>query len=155
MRPAGTTLKPFLLVLALVLAGCTSQALQAPLSARIVLPVSTMAAGSSISGKIVVENNTGHALLATGCKSLFAVALGNDRISPDVVWRSCLQTFTIPEGESSYPVIVTASYSTCSPPLCTDGSLSPSLPPGDYRAMLFQQTIVVPVPPPIPIRVTP
>jgi hypothetical protein len=127
------------------------QAPQASLSARIVLPVSTMAAGSSISGKVVVENNTGHALLATGCKSLFAVALGSDQISPDVVWPMCLQTFTIPEGESSYPVIVTASYSTCSPPLCTD----PSLPPGDYRAMLFQQTIVVPVPPPIPIRVTP
>jgi hypothetical protein len=108
-----------------------------------------------MSGSVIVENNTGSALHATGCTSLFQVALGNDKISPSVAWLACLQTFTIPVGESSYPVTIDAFYSWCSSasvPPCTDGH-PPPLPPGEYQAMLFQ-TAMVPTPPPIAVRVT-
>src|SRR5713226_6442779 len=47
----------------------------APMSARVVLPSRTMTAGSSMSARVVVENNTGHAIHASGCLTLFQVAL--------------------------------------------------------------------------------
>ena len=125
---------------------------EAPLSARIVLPATTMRAGSSMTGHVVVDNNTGHALHATGCISLFAVALGNDEIAPRVAWALCLQRFTIPSGSSRYPVTVTARDLSCPP--CSNGLPRP-LPPGDYRAMLFQASPVVPTPPAVGVRVTP
>ena len=121
------------------------------MSARIVLPT-TMTAGSSMTGQVVVENGSGHSLHPSGCLSLFAVELGNDEITPNVGWLSCLQAFTIPLGESRYPVTVIASYIPCSP--CPGGHLEP-LPPGDYRATPFQSTPLVPTPPALSIRVTP
>ena len=105
-------------------------------------------------GHVIVENDTGRALHTTGCLSLFIVALGNDRIRPNVVWPACYQSFTIPVGESSYVVRVSARYLSCPPPPCTGGQPAP-LPPGDYRAMLFQVRDIIRTPPPISVRVTP
>ncbi len=111
-----------------------------------------------MSGQVVVENYTGHPLHRTGCISLFAVALGNHKIKPTVAWPMCAQPFTIPVGESIYPVTVRATYLSCdregSWPHCTHGR-PPSLPPGTYRATLFQIADIVPTPPPVSVRVTP
>ena len=130
-------------------------------TARVVLPALKMIAGSSMSGHVVVENNTGHALHATGCISLFQVALGNAQTHPAPAWPLCLQEFTIPTGKSTYPVTVRASYPGCSAtvqsglPVCLPSGRPPPLPPGNYRAMLFESGNVVPTPPAIDVRVEP
>jgi hypothetical protein len=129
---------------------------QAPLSARIVLPYDTMVAGSSMSGQVVVENDTEHELRSSGCLSLFAVGLGNEKISPDRGQPMCLQGFIIPVGESSWPVWVYASFSECGGGVrrCRFGR-PPPYPPGDYLAVLITGDRRIPAPSPIRIRVTP
>jgi hypothetical protein len=133
----------------------------APVSARVVLPSHTMTAGSSMSGRVVVENNTGRAIFASGCLGLFQVVLVNSAYRPAVGWLLCLQRFTIPAGQSAYPVTVAASYNTCSqgqPPgaarACLPDGHPPPLPPGVYHAVLFQANHLVPVPPAVTVRVT-
>jgi hypothetical protein len=68
-----------------------------------------------MSGRVVVENSTGHAIHVTGCVTLFQVVLVNNKYKPTVAWFTCLQKFTTPVGESSYPATVEASYSQCGP----------------------------------------
>ena len=110
-----------------------------------------------MSGRVVIENNTGHSIRAAGCLSLFQVALTSSTYKPDMMWLTCLQRFTIPVGTSSYPVKVIASYNQCgeqpAQKRCqADGP--PPLPPGTYHAVLFQSSHLVPVPPAIAVRVT-
>jgi hypothetical protein len=62
---------------------------------------------------VVVENNTGRAIHVFGCGTLFQVALVSSTYRPAIAWPGCLQPFTIPVGESSYPVTVGARYSQC------------------------------------------
>jgi hypothetical protein len=157
--------------LGLVLAGCSSSSsappvpgafrFPAPISARVVLPARTMTAGSSMSGRVVIENNTGRAIHTTGCLTLFQVALVSSRYHPPIVWFLCLMSFTIAAGQSSYPVTVSASYAGCGQcrpsgavRACRPGGHSPALPAGIYRAVLFQQQHLVPAPPPVTIRVS-
>ena len=175
-RPSKDAMKPVtavLLVLTLTLGACarspgrgprhsptpespvrTSTGSRTELTTRIMLPDTTMKAGSHIRGYVVVQNNTGRTLHATGCVSLFEVALANPRVKPEVGWLSCSQRFTIPIGTSTYPVRVTARFSFCGPPPCINGLPAP-LPPGEYRAVLFRSTSVVPAAPPVDVRVTP
>jgi hypothetical protein len=135
-----------------------SSGLQTPLWAEIDLPSTTMSAGTSMSGYVVVHNDTGQELHVSGCGTPFAVALGNDEIEPTVAWNSCLQPFTIPSGTSNWPVTVRATFLACggpSPvPACQEGHVPP-LPPGSYRAMLYQSPRIVPTPPSIDVQVTP
>lgn len=140
----------------------TSRRSSAPMSARVVLPARTMTAGSSMPGRVVVQNNTGHAVHVFGCLTLFQVALASSTYHPAVAWLGCLQPFTIPVGESSYPVTVEASYSQCQAGrpqgavrACLPDRRPPPLPPGDYRAKLFQAGHLVRVPPAITVRVMP
>ena len=114
-----------------------------------------------MSGRVVVENNTGHTLHVYGCGTLFQVKLGNDNVRADVAWTTCLQGFAVPIGESNYPVTVNASYGACSPGRPQDGLRAcqpngspPALPPGDYRALLFQGPTIAPSPPPITVHLT-
>lgn len=134
---------------------------RAGVTARIELPSTTMTAGSTMSGRVVVENNTGHEIPAGGCGSLFAVMLGNDAIHPDPIWPTCAQPLPIPVGETSYPVTVVATYNACD--AAGDGGLQrclptggvPPLPPGDYQARFFQSSPVVTPALPIDITVEP
>src|SRR5579859_1233614 len=128
---------------------------RAPLSARILLPSRTVTAGSSMRGLVVVDNRTGHPVRAWGCLSLFQVILFSESYRPSPVWLTCLQSFIIPVGESSYPVTVGASYLGCGGglPGCLNGR-PPPLPPGIYRTRFFQSTRIVPAQPAITVRVT-
>ncbi len=137
---------------------------RATVTARVVLPSTTMTAGSSMSGHLIVENNTGHVLHALGCISYFAVALNNARIHQGAGGAQCIEGFTFPVGESSYSVTVQATYFGCggtplgtNPPCLTHSghTILPPLPPGNYQAKLFQSGNVVPTPPSITVRVTP
>lgn len=136
----------------------------APVSIRIVLPSRTMITGSQMSGRVVVNNATGHAIHVESCGSPFVVALSSSTYRPTVAFATCLHVFTIRAGRSSYPVQVLATYLACSqsaPPRCLRGKhkgqlLMPPLPPGRYRAELFLAgDKIAPLPPPIPVRVTP
>jgi hypothetical protein len=157
------------IVLALAATGCAGPTVSArwhePVSARVELPTTTMAAGSSISGRVVIENRIGYALHGDGCLTPFQVVMSTDGIEYDAGWPLCLQRLTIPSGESSWPVTVVATYSGCigDPgyrgndlmPRCLANGTVPPLPPGTYRAKLVQNPDLVPTPPPVLIRVTP
>jgi hypothetical protein len=134
-----------------------------PLSARVVLPSTTLIAGSSVHGEVIVHNNTGHVVKAHGCETLFQVALGNGAVQPHVAFLACSQPFTIAPGASRYPVTVEARYLACTPgrpygsvPSCQPNGAAPALPEGRYHATLFQQPRnLVPTPAPVTIDVTP
>jgi hypothetical protein len=133
----------------------------ASLPARVILPSRTMMAGSSLSGYVLVDNNTGHAVHTYGCGALFQVLLISSHYRTPVAWLTCLQPFVIPVGESRYPAPVRASYSECSQGRpqrgfrpCLPGGRPPPLPPGDYHAVLFQVHDLVRVPPATAVRVT-
>jgi hypothetical protein len=132
------------------------------LSARVVLPSQTMTAGSRMTGHVLVDNNTGHAIHTSGCLNLFQVLLTSGTYRPAAAWALCLQRFTIPVGEARYPVTVWASYSQCSQGhaqhgmrACLPGDRMPPLPPGIYRVRLFQSSTLVRIPPPVTVRVIP
>jgi hypothetical protein len=121
-----------------------------------------MRAGSQISARVVVENNTGHAIRVSGCGTLFRVVLVSHSYHPVVAWPTCEQTFTIPAGEVSYPLTVEASYLACTQDrrrgglrACLPGGGPPGLLPGPYHARLFQVGHLVPAPPAVKVRVTP
>jgi hypothetical protein len=125
---------------------------------RLVLPSNTIVAGLSMEGRIIVTNTTGHMIRLGGCISPFQVGLSNDEIKPDVAWQLCLQSFTFPIGESTWSVGVDANYASCGPgppppPHCIKG-IGPPLPPGAYRAILYESGEAIPVPAPIDVRVT-
>lgn len=42
-------------------------------------------------GRVIVENNTGHAIHVGGCGTLFQVALASKTYRPAVAWLGCLQ----------------------------------------------------------------
>lgn len=130
----------------------------ARVSARVVLGSRTIAAGSAVAASVIVDNNSGRAIRVTGCLGLFQVVLTSSTYHPEVAWPACLQTFTIPVGQSSYPLKVEATYSSCGQGAlksCLPGNRMPPLPPGRYHARLFQARHVVAAPAPIPVRVTP
>lgn len=155
--------KLFVILLAVLAAGCSSAGRAAQrsgsphaLSAQVVLPTRTMTAGSSIKGRVVVRNNTGRTIHTSGCRTLFQVALSSSSYHPDVAWPLCLQPFAIPVGVSSYRITVAATYLVCGDrqsPACLPGGGMPPLPPGKYRAMLFQSRHLVQAPPGVLVRV--
>ena len=114
-----------------------------------------------MSGYVVVENNTGHAVHAGGCGTLFQVLLTSSTYRPTAAWLLCSQPFTIPVGQSAYPVTVAASYNMCrggrprgTARACLPDGHPPSLPLGDYHARLFQAPHLVAAPPAVTVRVT-
>jgi hypothetical protein len=129
------------------------------LAARIELSSRRVAGGTTLAGTVVVNNLTGHVVEAVGCISVFGVVLTNDSVPPEPAWLACRQTFSIPEGKSRYPVVVSASFASCtqgdpsSPTACRPGTGSRPLPPGRYRAVLVQSQPVVPAAKPVAVTV--
>jgi hypothetical protein len=114
-----------------------------------------------MAGRLVVDNNTGHALRLWGCGTLFQLWLVSETYQPDVSGFDCLREITIPIGTSSYAESVVASYNEChdggpwgTVKACLRNG-PPPLPPGEYHAELFQVPHVLPAPPGIPIQVLP
>jgi hypothetical protein len=156
--------KKFIIVLALLAAGCSggshisSGSPSAPLSARLILPSQTLKAGSSMPARVVVENNTGRAISVYGCTTLFQIGLANSTYQPDIAWQACLRRLTIPAGQSTWRAPIEARYTECAQNWhgfkpCVDGH-PPSIPPGDYHAVLYQDGHLVQEPPAVTVRVT-
>jgi hypothetical protein len=121
-----------------------------------------MTAGSQMSGHVVVDNDTGHALYAETCRGLFSVVLSSRSYHPagEEPSVACRPTRAIPAGRSSYPVTVKATYLACSVSgtggdfkTCLPHMKLPPLPAGTYQATLDQPG-VVPEPPVITVHVT-
>lgn len=110
------------------------------LTGTLVLPASTVRSGEALSGEVVVQNNTGAPIQVPGCGSPYGVKLHNATYSEEPIYPMCLTTFTLPVGESRWPVTIQATYPTCTssvPPVgdraCNpDGSI-PGLPLGTYH----------------------
>jgi hypothetical protein len=158
LRPVAWLLGAVLLVAVVPACG------RAGLTARIVLPTSTVRTGSIIHGELVVNNETGETVIVATCGTPFVVALANDAYQPAIFWPRCLQHVPIPVGESTWRVDIRATYLACqgeaSPavppePQCVNGNVPP-LPVGIYRATLYQDPPrVVADPYPILVTVTP
>lgn len=130
------------------------------LSSRLELTSRTVESGSALSGRVVVQNDTGRPVNTTMCGSFFRVALASPDYEPEISWPLCAAPFTIPTGESSYAVTVQARHLGCNPAdppppgqvTCTaDGP--PPLPPGDYEATIYQSEDLMPGAAPIGVRV--
>jgi hypothetical protein len=116
----------------------------APVSLRLVLPARTITAGSSMTGHVIVQNNTGHAISVWGCGTLFQVALVSATYQPSVGWTTCAQKFIIKTGESSYGATLRAAYGSCSPggaqgglPACLPANRMPPVAAGKYQVELY------------------
>jgi hypothetical protein len=118
-----------------------------------VFPSRTIATGASMSGHLILENGTGQSVQTAGCGSFFQVALTSKTYHPTIPWLTCLQSFTIPAGQSRYRVTIEANRSVCPQDSARDVMRCP-LPPGDYHAVMFQLGHLVQAPRPVLIRVT-
>jgi hypothetical protein len=132
------------------------------LSARIVLPATTMPQGTSMDIKLVVDNDTGHTVTVSSCGSPFAVALANDHYTPMVAWTLCGGRFSIPPGRSTYEDVLRSSYLACakssvdpSIPKCTKTGDVPPLPTGTYFATLYSNVKNLAHADPVEVHVTP
>lgn len=137
-----------------------TRAPQPALSARAVLPSTTIASGPTTKGTVKVHNNTGHAIKGSTCGDFFTLTLSNGTISQGDGRLLCLTPFALPTGESSHGINLSATiqcvpggkhpiFAACEP----DGSLLP-LPPGNYTATLNQGALEQPIPEPKPFNIT-
>lgn len=124
------------------------------LSSTLQLSKTIVSAGGSLTGQIVVDNNTGSALHVPGCNFIFDLVLANDSYQQPAVWLLCLGSVTVPPGRSSYPVQLSALYRGCGPRSsspCVEGQ---PLPPGRYQARVVEFGNSIPLPAPIAVTVT-
>jgi hypothetical protein len=132
----------------------------AQLSARLTFSSLTVAAGSSTTARLTVDN-PGPALHATGpCSLPFEIVLANKTAHQLGLFNACGQRHTIPTGETAYELPVSTGYSECvhqradgPAQLCTADGKIPSLPAGDYRATLADALHLLPKLPSQQLRV--
>jgi hypothetical protein len=127
------------------------------LSGHIELASTTLVAGSTERGTLVIDNLTGGPVhLTTGgpvhCKPGWTVVLTSPRLPQEAAFATgCLpQPMDVPVGEMRLPFTLRSDYRTCSatgtaqgplmPPCVKNANgfdVSPPLPAGDYRATFF------------------
>lgn len=112
------------------------------------LEATTVEAGGSLAGQVVVSNDTGVAIDIGYCGAEFAVGLENDEVDQQLGFDACLQQGQLLPGSSAFDVEISASYGSCvavgpEDPLpdgmveCLPGGGVPPLPPGEYRTRLY------------------
>lgn len=111
--------------------------------------------GGKLRATITVDNRTGHALHDSGCGTLFEVVLGNAAHPNVPAQLTCIRGYTIRPGVPTYHLDALTTYATCEVhghPRCGRTS-PPPLPPGEYRAKVYEQGHAVPVPAAQEVRV--
>jgi hypothetical protein len=130
---------------------------RADLTTRIELPGATFVAGPTVTGTLVVDNNTGKPITlptdAHGCQLLWRIALTNASIPPNTAFKAeCYRPAKpLASGENRFPFTLVTTYITCTSVAGSGGC--PPLPPGRYTAVLVSSTGVDPFPAPPPARV--
>jgi hypothetical protein len=115
-----------------------------PVLVDLSLAAGSVPAGGTLGGTVSVSNNTGRPIPVTTCGPLFAVGLEGDGVRQELARPDCAQSEEVPPGESTYPVAVSASHTTCTtmadpPPgsrACLPGGGLPPLPVGSYTTFL-------------------
>jgi hypothetical protein len=123
------------------------------LTAHIVLPSTTMAAGTTMYGTLVIDN-AGRPVAMTGC-GVDAV-LSNGAITQQFMCDLVLRG-PIPSGESRWEIELDASYTACGGrggdrPRCEADGYPPPLPAGSYRVVIIGVEVVST--PPVAVRLT-
>ncbi len=122
----------------------------ADLLARIELSSTTVVAGGTVAGELVVENRTGGPveLLDRECRPNWTVGLvGADGVTHEVAFPAIChpEPLTFPPGLTRLPFAVAATYHQCTPspppgsgalPCLPPPDIMPPLPPGRYEAKL-------------------
>jgi hypothetical protein len=101
----------------------------APLRARIELPVSRMRSDEQMQGEVVVDNDTGVPIQTEAC-GLFNAVVFTGEFPDDVLVLLCRIPYTIPPGESRWPLVVFAWSRDCGEPIEDCPRL---LPAGNYQ----------------------
>jgi hypothetical protein len=127
------------------------------LTGRIELPNTTMVGGATMTGFLVLDNETGHPVRVVtrpDCAPKWAVTLGNREIPNGPVFtQECShRRFVLPVGEVQRPFTVQASYLSWAAGSCTQ--CPPPLPPGDYAARVVVEGAPFPPIASIPVEVT-
>ena len=129
-----------------------SPPLPGALSTTIELPSTTVVAGSTVSGTLVVTNHTDETFnLTQGCKPFWWVGLQSSTIpfNPRYPTPCSLAPFYVSPGVNRLAFTMMASYLGCSTtpqetsptwPSCLANGQPPPLPPGSYEAVLVSQT---------------
>ena len=127
-------------------------------TARIELPSATITTGASMTGYLVVDNETRKPLslrTAANCKPKWAVSLSSDQVPnlPIFTTECTRQRLVFPVGESQYAFTLRASYGSWQTGACTQ--CPPPLPPGDYAATFSHLGGAFPLVAPVPVTVEP
>ena len=134
-------------------------------SSRLEVP-STVVAGSTVSGELVIENPTGQPvrIVGSGCGPKWAVVLDSDAIPGNAAFTlECLPSaeLVLPVGETRYAFNLSASFNFCAKETSTDPLMPnctatgfPPLPAGRYRAKFFEFAPGMPIPESVSIEVT-
>jgi hypothetical protein len=133
------------------------------ITARLVFSKQTVESGGTLSGELVVDNETGQPVAFGGtCATLWAVTLRSESIpNAPAFYLPCKPTEKFSVGRTTFPFSVQANFNMCGPPglpgspsCSTDGAPAP-LPPGSYQAV-FGTLGDSPIQPgPVPITVVP
>jgi hypothetical protein len=134
---------------------------------RIHLDRTTVVAGSTIKGTLIVTNSARRVVdLAQGCRPSYVVALSSPTYAPQVAFASTCnhRPFVLHPGRTKLPVKVLTTYLECTEsggdaatstvPPCTSTS-PPPLRPGSYRTLLIGNGLALPQPTPVVVTLTP
>jgi hypothetical protein len=73
------------------------------------VPATSLRAGASVSATVTVVNDSGRPIRLLGCGPVYRVLLVGGGYRPTPAWPLCAQEITLPTGESTIPVRVTAT----------------------------------------------
>jgi hypothetical protein len=135
------------------------------LSDRLVLHRTQVRAGTVITGSLnVINRNHQPVNLSHGCRPQYAVTLANSAFPPDVAFSSdcSARPFDLRPGLNRLPVRIITTYQSCTlargtatraVPACLPGPRhrSPSLPAGQYQAVLVGTGLPLPAPSPVTV----
>jgi len=129
------------------------------------LDATTVEAGGTLSGQVVVSNNTGEPIDISYCGAEFAVVLENDEVDQQLISDLCIWQGELVPGVSTFEVEVSAKYGSCvtigpvepepdAMVACLPEGRIPPLPPGEYATRLYPPAGLDADAPPVTVTLT-
>ncbi|MHB8438952.1 MAG: hypothetical protein ACYDD4_07300 [Acidimicrobiales bacterium] len=125
------------------------------LTTTIELPSTTLVAGTTVPGTLVVRNDTVSTInLTQGCRSFWAVGLQSPAVPFKPAFPALCSTdpLLIVSGTNRFPFELHVAYSSCAmapggagggAPPCGANDMPPGLPPGRYQVIVVSETPVI------------